>query len=80
MAGLRLAGDAEDVAVAFGVDVVAGLDLCEIAERVRLEWAVPDLPQGVVFGAERQRAKVWMPRARAARIWLRTVTASRNQT
>ena len=49
---LWFAGDAEDVAVAFGVDVVAGGDVGEGLDGVGAEGGVPDLPEGVVFGAE----------------------------
>ena len=49
---LGLSGDAQDVAIAFGVDVLAGRDLGEVLDGVGFEGRVPDLPEGVVFGAE----------------------------
>ena len=52
LAVLRLAGDAHDVAGAFVVDVVAGGDGGEILAGVGPGGRVPDLPQGVVLGAE----------------------------
>ncbi len=51
-AGLWFAGDAEDVADAFVVDGVAGLDGGEVLEGFGVGGGVPDLPDGVVFGAE----------------------------
>ena len=52
MAVLGRAGDAEDVAVAFGVDVPSGCDVGEGLGGIDLEWVVPDVPDGCVFGAE----------------------------
>ena len=81
LAGLRQAGDAQDVAVALGVNVVAGLDGAQRLQRRRDRWGGPRcstascLPQ-----PSRQSAKVCRPSWRAARISLRTVTPSRNQT
>ncbi len=51
-AGLGLAGDPHDVAFAVVVDVVAGFDQAEILDGIGLERGVPDLPEGVVLGAE----------------------------
>ena len=66
---LRLAGDAQDVALALGVDVVAGLDLREVLHRVGRAGVVPDLPQGVVFRAEPpEREGLDAQRARGAHL------------
>ena len=52
LAGLRQAGDADDVAVALGVDVVAGLDGAERLRGLRVAGPIPDVPQRAVFFAE----------------------------
>ncbi len=52
LAALRLAGDAENVTFAFGVDVVAGLDVAKGGFGVGVERCVPYSPEGVVFLAE----------------------------
>ena len=52
LAGLRKAGDAEDVAVALGVDVVAGLDGGQSLEGIGIAGLVPDVPERTVFLAE----------------------------
>src|SRR6185437_15116854 len=52
MAVLRRLGDAQDVAVAFGVDVPSGGDVSESFGGIDLEWVIPDVPDGGVFGAE----------------------------
>ena len=49
---LRWAGDAEDVAVAFGIDVPSGRDVGEGLGGIDLEGIVPDVPDGRVFRAE----------------------------
>ena len=81
LAGLGQAGDAEDVAFAFGVDVVAGLDGAEILQRRRDCWACPRHSTCELSSEpRRQSAKVCKPSSRAARISLSRVTPSRNQT
>ncbi len=52
VAVLREAGDAEDIAVAFGVDVLARGDTGELPDDVGGKGIVPDVPDGGVFKAK----------------------------
>ena len=64
VAVLGLAGDAEDVAVALGVDGVAGLDGGEVADGVGCGWGHPRSSRGSCppgRGARGRRS--WMPRS-----------------
>ena len=52
LAGLGQAGDADDVAVALVVHIVAGLDGAESLEGLGGGGLVPDIPEGAVFLAQ----------------------------
>ncbi len=57
LAGLGQAGDAENVALALGVNVVAGLDGAERLQRLGIAGLVPDVPQRAVFLAQPPQGK-----------------------
>src|ERR1035441_10686447 len=52
LAGLRQAGDAQDVSIAFGVDSVAGLNGAQRLQSGRVAGVVPDVPKRGVFFAK----------------------------
>ncbi len=52
LAGLRQSGDAQNVALALGIHVVAGLDVAQGLERIGGAGPVPDIPQRAVFLAQ----------------------------
>ena len=57
LAGLRQAGDAQNVAVALGVHVVAGLHGAQRLQRIRIAGLVPDVPERAVFLAQAPQGK-----------------------
>ena len=80
VAVLGAAGDAQDVAIAFGVDVLSGRDLGEGLDGIGLERAVPDLPERVVFEAEALEGEGFNSERTGDAHLVEAVTASRNQT
>ena len=57
LAGLGQAGDAQNISVALGVDVVAGLHGAQRLQRGRIAGLVPDVPQRAVFLAQAPQGK-----------------------
>src|SRR4051794_1853651 len=51
-AGLGKTCYAQDVASAFLIDVMSGLQIIERIEGCRVTWLIPDLPHGPIFTAK----------------------------